>query len=73
MTDYSSYTVEAAFAVLIMAISHKIYKMRCDSSSKCCGESISIRAHNEGEAQGDYQLSQRGRDPITPTEPVAQV
>ena len=59
MTDYSAYTIEAACAVLIIAISHKIYKMRCDSSSKCCGETVHVRAHNEGESQGDYQLSQR--------------
>ena len=59
MTDYSAYTIEAAFAVLIMAVAHKVYKMRCDSSSKCCGETVHVRAHNEGESQGDYQLSQR--------------
>ncbi len=73
MADYSQYSIEAACAVLICAIAHKIYKMRCDSSSKCCGETVSMRMHNEGEQQGQYQLSQRGRQPRTPTEPEAQV
>lgn len=59
MTDYSAYTIEAAFAVLIMAVAHKVYKMRCDSSSKCCGETVHVRMHNEGDGQGDYELSQR--------------
>jgi len=73
MTDYSAYTIEGACAVLIVAIAYKVHRMRCDSSSKCCGESIAIRTHNEGEAQGDYQLSQKGREPRTPSEPEAQV
>jgi len=59
MTDYSTYTVEAAFAILIMALAHKVYKMRCDSSSHCCGESLAVRMHNEGDGQGDYELSRR--------------
>ncbi len=59
MTDYSTYTIEAAFAILIMAVAHKIYKMRCDSSSHCCGESLAVRMHNEGDQQGRYELSQR--------------
>jgi hypothetical protein len=59
MTDYSAYTIEAAFAVLIMAVAHKVYKMRCDSSSKCCGDTVAVRMHNEGDGQGEYELSQR--------------
>ena len=59
MTDYSTYTMEGAFAILIVAIAHKVFKMRCDSSSQCCGENVQVRLHNEGEAQGDYELSQR--------------
>ncbi len=59
MTDYSTYTIEASFAVLIMAIAHKIYKMRCDSSSHCCGENVAVRLHNEGDGQGEYQMSRR--------------
>lgn len=60
MTDYSTYTLEGACAVLIVAVAHKIYKMRCDSSSRCCGESINFSSHNSGE--GHYELSQRELD-----------
>ena len=60
MTDYSTYTIEAAFAVLIMAVAHKIYRMRCDSSSHCCGETVEVRLHNEGD--GGYDLRQRQLD-----------
>jgi hypothetical protein len=59
MTDYSTYTIEAAAAILIMAIAHKIYRMRCDSSSHCCGDNLSVRMHNEGDGQGEYQMSRR--------------
>lgn len=56
MTDYSTYTIEAAFAVLIMAVAHKVYRMRCDSSSHCCGENVAVRLHNEGDGQGRYEM-----------------
>ena len=59
MTDYSQYSIEAAVALLIVAVAHKVYKMRCDSSSHCCGESLAVRMHNEGDGQGHYELSQR--------------
>jgi len=59
MTDYSQYSIEAAVSLLIVAVAHKVYKMRCDSSSHCCGENIAVRMHNEGDGQGDYELSRR--------------
>jgi len=59
MTDYSTYTIEAAFAMLIVAIAHKVYKMRCDSSSRCCGENINFSSHNSGE--GHYELDRTQR------------
>jgi hypothetical protein len=68
MTDYSTYTIEGAFAILIVAIAYKVHRMRCDSSSNCCGESIAIRTHNEGEGQGRYELSQRQISNPTPLE-----
>lgn len=71
MTDYSTYTIEAAFAVLIMAIAHKVYKMKCDSSSHCCGETVAVRLHNEGDGQGEYPPSQRRI--TTPPQPEEQV
>jgi hypothetical protein len=52
MTDnIGAYTLEGAFCVLILAIAHKIYKMRCNSSSNCCGDAIHFDTHNSGEGQ----------------------
>jgi len=49
--NIGAYTLEGAFCVLILAIAHKIYKMRCDSSSHCCGEAVNFSSHNSGEGQ----------------------
>ena len=70
MTDYSTYTVEAAFALLIMAVAHKVFKMRCDSSSQCCGDTVAVRLHNEGDGQGDYEMDRTRRPSSQPDENV---
>ena len=57
MSDYSAYTIEGAFCILILAIAHKIYKMRCDSSSHCCGESLNFTSHNSGEGQSTRAIN----------------
>ena len=49
--DVGQYTLEGAFCVLILAIANKIYKMRCDSSSNCCGDALQVQTHNSGEGQ----------------------
>ena len=61
MTDYSTYTIEASVALLIMAVAHKVYKMRCDSSSQCCGETVAVSLHNEGDGQGNYEMDRTRR------------
>lgn len=55
--DVGQYTLEGAFCVLILAIAHKIYKMRCDSSSNCCGEAIQIQTHESGQNQSERTLN----------------
>lgn len=55
--DLGQYTLEGAFCVLILAIAHKIYKMRCDSSSNCCGESIQLQTHDSGQNQSERILN----------------
>lgn len=70
MTDYSTYTIEAAFAMLIMAIAYKVHKMRCDSSSRCCGESINFTSHNSGEGHYEHDRTQR---PSSQSQPEEQV
>lgn len=56
--DVGQYTLEGAFCVLILAIAHKIYKMRCDSSSNCCGDAIKLQTHNSGEGQNQVDNNQ---------------
>jgi len=51
--NYTMYTLEGAFAVLIIAIAHKIYKMRCSSSSDCCGDAVHIQTSNPGDNNDD--------------------
>ncbi len=48
MIDYTKYTLEGASAFLIIIIAYKIYKMRCNTSSKCCGDSFEVDLHNDG-------------------------
>jgi len=54
--NVGQYTLEGAFCILILAIAHKIYKMRCDSSSNCCGEALQVTTHNSGEGQSQRQI-----------------
>ena len=54
--NIGAYTLEGAFCVLILAIAHKIYKMRCNSSSNCCGDAIHFDTHNSGEGQSTRQI-----------------
>ncbi len=46
--DISTITIEASCGLLIISVAYKIYKMRCNSSSNCCGEAIHIDTHNPG-------------------------
>ncbi|HBY67882.1 MAG TPA: hypothetical protein DEG69_09060 [Flavobacteriaceae bacterium] len=48
MIDYTKYTLEGAGAFLIIIIAYKIYRMRCNTSSKCCKESFEFDLHNDG-------------------------
>ena len=59
MTDnISGYTLEGAACVLLLAIAHKIYKMRCNSSSDCCGDAVHIDTHNPGSERSSDVESQ---------------
>lgn len=55
--NIGTYSLEAGVCVLLLAIAHKIYRMRCNSSSDCCGDSIHIDTHNNGEGQSERGLN----------------
>ena len=48
MIEYTKYTLEGASAFLIVVVSYKIYRMRCNTTSKCCKESFNVDLHNDG-------------------------
>jgi hypothetical protein len=48
MEEATKYSLEGACSFLIMIIAYKIYRMRCNTSSKCCGENIEADFHNAG-------------------------
>lgn len=48
MSDFSTYTIESAVAVLLLSIAFKIYRLRCHSSSDCCGSNVHFDAENPG-------------------------
>jgi hypothetical protein len=47
-TDYTTYSLEGACALFITVLAYRLYKMRCNTSSKCCGDSIEADFHNDG-------------------------
>ena len=40
MEDYTKYTIEGAISLFITIMAYKLYKLRCNTSSKCCGDSL---------------------------------
>lgn len=49
--DYTAYTLEGACSLFIMILGYKIYKLRCNTSSKCCGDNIQADLHNDGDVE----------------------
>jgi len=47
-TNYTEYTIEGSLSLLLIIMGYKIYKMRCDTRSKCCDDNIEIELHNKG-------------------------
>jgi len=46
--DYTTYTLEGACSVFVMVLGYKLYKLRCNSQSKCCGDNVEADFHNDG-------------------------
>ena len=46
--DISTVTLEGSAAVLILAIAYKVYRARCSSRSKCCGDHVEFQSQNSG-------------------------
>ena len=48
MEDYTKYTLEGAISIFITILAYKLYRLRCNTSSKCCGDSLQTDLHNDG-------------------------
>ncbi len=48
MEDYTKYTLESACALFISVLAYRLYRMRCNTSSKCCGDNVEADFHNSG-------------------------
>ncbi len=51
MEDYTKYTLEGACSLFITIVAYKLYRMRCNTSSKCCGDNIQTDLHNDETGQ----------------------
>lgn len=49
--NYTTYSLEGACALFITIVAYKLYKLRCNTSSKCCGENIEADFHNDGQGK----------------------
>ena len=48
LSEISSLTLESAAAFILLIAAYKIYKMRCASHSKCCGDQLEMTSFNPG-------------------------
>lgn len=44
--DYTTYTIEGALSLFITVLAYRMYKMRCNTSSKCCDDTLHADFHN---------------------------
>lgn len=49
--DYSGITLKSALAFIILIIGYKIFRLKCKSTSNCCGDDIHIDLENQSERQ----------------------
>ena len=43
-------TLESATAFLLVVVAWKIYKLKCHSESRCCGDALHFSGDNPGSA-----------------------
>jgi len=48
MEDYTKYSLEGACSLFITVLAYRLYRMRCNTSSKCCGDKLEADFHNDG-------------------------
>jgi len=56
MQDYNKiteYSLEGSCSLLIAIIAYKLYRMRCNTASKCCGDRFESDLHNDGTGENN--------------------
>jgi len=48
MGELLEYGVEGSATILILVIAYKIYRMKINSSSKCCDDKVTLETQNSG-------------------------
>ena len=48
--EVSTLTLESAAAALLLAVAYKVWRMKCASHSKCCGDQVEFQSSNPGAA-----------------------
>ncbi len=48
MGQLLEYGVEGSATILILVIAYKIYRMKINSSSKCCDDKVTLETQNSG-------------------------
>tara|TARA_Y100000033_G_scaffold36845_1_gene35735 strand:+ start:2597 stop:2884 length:288 start_codon:yes stop_codon:yes gene_type:complete len=48
MESWGEVTLEGAAGIFILVIAYKVYKMRINTSSECCGGAIQVQSSNPG-------------------------
>jgi hypothetical protein len=56
MEETTKYTLEGAVSLMVSVIAYKVWRLRCDSSSKCCGDAVEIDLHNGGGGNGENDI-----------------
>lgn len=46
--DYTGVGLEGSAVLLILVVVYKVYKMRINSSSRCCGDNVEVDTYNPG-------------------------
>ena len=48
MGEILEYGIEGSVTILILVIAYKIYRMKIQSSSKCCDDKVTLETQNSG-------------------------
>ena len=46
--DAGALTLEGSCALLLAVVAFKIYRLKCSSHSRCCGEQVDVEMSNPG-------------------------